>query len=276
MNNLKRKVMASAAMLLVAAIMMTSSSFAWYTLSKQGEVEKIQVSMSATDNLEIAKADKGTSAEKASMSNLKVNAGDNDSEYTWGSKVTQWDYSLATVSVPATSSNGTIKSMYYADDGRADDLREAQVPAPKQLNSGIRKMAVNIASSSTAPTNYKDCAVQYAVWVRSNNDLDDCQVLLDAASLTDDRIAISYAVYSNGIENNPDGLITRDGKKYFTLTANVPKLVVITGFVDGDKVDAADVIDGITVSDIHVLIKSDKLLTEKGAGSATTNPSQNP
>ena len=53
MNSLRNKLIASVTMLAVAAIMLTSASFAWYTVSTQGELSKVKVEMKARDNLEI-------------------------------------------------------------------------------------------------------------------------------------------------------------------------------------------------------------------------------
>ena len=53
-QDIKTKLMAAIAMLLVSSIMMVSSTYAWFTLSTAPEVTGIQTSVGANGNLEMA------------------------------------------------------------------------------------------------------------------------------------------------------------------------------------------------------------------------------
>ena len=71
-KSIRKKLMAAVAMLLVACIMVVSSSYAWFTLSTAPEVTGIQTSVGANGNLEIALAT-GTLTD-ASLINSKASS----------------------------------------------------------------------------------------------------------------------------------------------------------------------------------------------------------
>ena len=79
----KQKLLAAVAMLMVSAIMVVSSSYAWFTLSTAPEVTGIQTSVGANGNLEMALNNGGT---------ITSNVGDSTKELieknvTWGNLV---------------------------------------------------------------------------------------------------------------------------------------------------------------------------------------------
>ena len=54
MKDLKKKLTAAGAMLVVSAVMLSGVSYAWYTLSTNPEVSNIKANIAANENLEIA------------------------------------------------------------------------------------------------------------------------------------------------------------------------------------------------------------------------------
>ena len=62
MKHLKAKLMAAISMLLVATVMLTSASFAWFSISTKPEVTDIKASLSGNGNLEVALADENGNA----------------------------------------------------------------------------------------------------------------------------------------------------------------------------------------------------------------------
>ena len=82
-QTIRQKLIAAIAMLMVSAIMVVSSSYAWFTLSTSPEVTGIETSIGANGNLEMALNNGGTitsnvgdSLEEAVVKNL-----------TWGNLV---------------------------------------------------------------------------------------------------------------------------------------------------------------------------------------------
>jgi len=56
MKRMKAKLMASLAMLVVAAIMVTSTSYAWYTINTYATISSLNITLAQTQNVEVAKA----------------------------------------------------------------------------------------------------------------------------------------------------------------------------------------------------------------------------
>ncbi len=154
-GGVKKKLTAAIAMLLVATIMMVSSTYAWFTLSTAPEVTGITTSVGANGNLEmallngVAKSAAGaTEAEKAKntyedMSRITSNVGDStkpaaERNITWGNLVDLTSgYGLDTVklnparlNVTGNADNGyTVAASQllipqYGNDGRVSTLVE--------------------------------------------------------------------------------------------------------------------------------------------------------
>ena len=88
-GGVKKKLTAAIAMLLVATIMMVSSTYAWFTLSTAPEVTGITTSVGANGNLEMALTNRTTFI---SPDDIKSNVGDSTSatvtkNLTWGNLV---------------------------------------------------------------------------------------------------------------------------------------------------------------------------------------------
>ena len=81
MKHLKEKLIATIAMLLVATVMLTSASFAWFTISTNPEISNIQANVTTNQNLEIA-LDNGTGTAPAASA-----SDDSGKNTTWGNLV---------------------------------------------------------------------------------------------------------------------------------------------------------------------------------------------
>lgn len=137
---LRKKLMAATSMLLVAAIMLVSTSYAWFTLSTAPEITGITTSVGANGNLEIALL---TSETFENMSLITSNAGDSmeasgqskvAANATWGNLVDLDDPSYGLTSAlfklyPSALNweNGILKTSplatpNYGADGRVTEL----------------------------------------------------------------------------------------------------------------------------------------------------------
>lgn len=90
-SGVRKKLMGAVAMLLVASIMVVSSTYAWFTLSTAPEITGISTSVGANGNLEIALLDNDTGAD---MSTITSAVGDSSevkdvtaANITWGNLV---------------------------------------------------------------------------------------------------------------------------------------------------------------------------------------------
>ena len=120
MKHLKQKLMAAAAMLAVSAVMLTSASYAWFTISVTPEVKTVTTTVQANENFEIAL---GTIDGKAPLETTIKDGTLTDpvkKDQTWGATVT----SLTALNGmgPAQLKDGVISSAIYGEDGRPAGL----------------------------------------------------------------------------------------------------------------------------------------------------------
>lgn len=142
-QDIKTKLMAAIAMLLVSSIMMVSSTYAWFTLSTAPEVTGIQTSVGANGNLEMALL-----PESGDVKDINSAQGDGGKAWaiknkTWGNLVDLSDpsYGLTQIELypsalnvatwkedgnlnPATIAAAMLKTPAYGADGRVSELVE--------------------------------------------------------------------------------------------------------------------------------------------------------
>ena len=237
---MKKKLFVSAMSLIMAIVLMTSTSFAWFTVSTAPEVTSIEVTMEATKNLEIAKAT-NNSTEPA-----EVGVGDaTTGETTWGAKVTS--FTGATLNFPAKMVDSTLKTISYATDGRVDALGTTISLTSPTLANGVGSVTQDITNG---PTDAKVAAV-YGVWLRSNVE-QTVTAAVDSTGLT----VTPTAAWATG-KTNADAIqvVVSDGTTIgntISLAANTAKLVYIIVYMDGDAVIAKSVPANLTISGIKV------------------------
>ena len=153
---IRQKLMAAIAMLMVSAIMVVSSSYAWFTLSTAPEVTGIQTSVGANGNLEMALYN-GTTITSGVGDSTKD---DLERNVTWGNLVdlSNEAYGLDQIALmPARLNwNGTkigashLSTPSYGPDGRVDSLVTESLSrswvAPNWSGTGNGVMAIGNAS----------------------------------------------------------------------------------------------------------------------------------
>lgn len=163
-RNIRNKLMAAIAMLLVASIMTVSTTYAWFTLSTAPEVQGITTTIGANGNLEIALADptgdnsKITSAvgdgNMASWLTKNLTWGNlldlSDESYGLG-KITllpsRLNITAATETTSATLSGSPLSIPVYGTDGRITHLdankMQYGVQVPAELGNTTEGFLVN-------------------------------------------------------------------------------------------------------------------------------------
>ena len=134
-GGVKKKLMGAICMLLVASIMVVSSTYAWFTLSTAPEITGISTSVGANGNLEMALLSgnvNATTAEEGGVGSSMAIAEDTVANLTWGNLVDLSDdsYGLQSISLkPARFNNagswftGNLLSIpVYGADGRVKDV----------------------------------------------------------------------------------------------------------------------------------------------------------
>jgi hypothetical protein len=182
--SIRSKMMGATAMLLVAAILMVSTTYAWFTLSTAPEVTGITTQVGANGNLEIALLTTDTFSDTSSISS---STGDSSSatngsavkaNVTWGNLVdlSSSTYGLTDISLlpaalntesSAVNITSPLKIPEYGADGRVADTDGKTVTAIKSGSAftydstsqtyGVRAVGVasNLSSRQLAYTSAK-------------------------------------------------------------------------------------------------------------------------
>lgn len=194
MKDLKKKLTAAGAMLVVSAVMLSGVSYAWYTLSTNPEVSNIKANIAANENLEIA-LDNGYENEAAVNDASKVTGtsaqgSTKDNPYTWGNLV-DLNVAMGTLN-PKTGSTATPKLILapvkytsadtfnypkYGLDGRVDNLNSTLTGVVVSDNTQSANGGVKGWKQSETSTTYDALSVTY--WLRSN---ETCKVSLSTAA----------------------------------------------------------------------------------------------
>lgn len=139
-RDIKSKLMAAVAMLLVSSIMMVSTTYAWFTLSTAPEVKGINTAVGANGNLEMALLPKD-----GNLASITTEVGDSTKDIelknvTWGNLVDVSDssiYGLDQITLfpsalnaatedtdknPLTLAEALLKTPTYGADGRPSEL----------------------------------------------------------------------------------------------------------------------------------------------------------
>ena len=129
MKHLKQKLMAAVSMLMVSFLMLTSASYAWFTISVTPEVKSITTTVQANENFEIALGTTdGTEPGETDHDDGKDAEGktQTDKDQTWGATVTSLTelkgLGPAELGTLEGATKATINAALYGTDGRPAGL----------------------------------------------------------------------------------------------------------------------------------------------------------
>lgn len=279
MKHLKTKLMAAVAMLLVATVMLTSASFAWFTISTNPEVANLKATINSNENLEIALDGGSGTAPSASA------VGDSGYNETWGNLVDLKTYfanaSIALKPVlPTVATDKKSISFAYPKFGLDGRIKETaaltRLQADDGTESGTDKTFLDFGGVFThgdhASTKTGDPVWCFEVdyWLRSNQALNvglsEATARDDSSSgedglgswVSDKNITVAIvdatdgAVYygipgTAGTDGNfpltlKDGTGTSASIKTISLTANTAKLIKMYVYLDGSALTNEDMI----------------------------------
>lgn len=171
----KEKVVAALLMLIVSAVMATSATFAWISLSVSPEVSGIETTVAANGNLEIALSDRdGAAPDRSEIGDSGKNIAVKN--LTWGNLVNLSDpsYGLDNMDLRPAELNTTgnllttpLKVVTYGTDGRVDkfssslkyanwdnEVKDFLVPGVPEY--GVRAITTVTYKNLTGNTEYMD------------------------------------------------------------------------------------------------------------------------
>lgn len=272
MKNLKTKLVASVAMLLIAVVMMSTASYAWFTISTNPEIANIATTVQVNGNLEIA-LDAGGDTPTAPDDSAVGDAGQN---VKWGNLIDLQSFTFAAKGMlPATFTedgeettdpDGNIYYPVYGLDGRIASLAAA---TPKAIAAANEGGFTNFTDGKIWEyTDEDDNVVGYRIdfWLRSNfdGDITLCEKTdrgahdesaLGSVLTADLPIRIWFydgnedETYVEAVADETTGALTCD---VTSLTANTAKLVSMFFYVDAAQVENLDLAE---VSDVSINIQ---------------------
>lgn len=219
-GGVKKKLMGAVCMLLVASIMMVSSTYAWFTLSTAPEITGISTSVGANGNLEMALLNTQTFANtdqiKSAVGDSKDTAGKSvvTANVTWGNLVDLSDASYGAsnfVLNPArlnidnagkVATNSILMTAKYGTDGRVTELAANTVDGTYDAaktafvagNKGVRGIGV-AAAMSDAQLAMRNAIAQVAMNVSSAKTAIQNSLTTNGSALA--TLAINYATNEN-------------------------------------------------------------------------------
>ena len=234
---MKKKLFVSAMSLVMAIVLMTSTSFAWFTVSTAPEVSDIDVTMTATKNLEIAKASTNMTTAPS-----EVAVGDAGDETKWGAKISSF---TATVDFPAINDSG-IKTISYDASGRVNSAYVAAT-APTALIDGVGYYTADIKAGDTTVKSAAKVAAVFGVWLRSNV---ACTGTTNAVTVNTTGSDTKWDIVLADASGTPLA------NNKVELAANTAKFVQVIVFVKGNEVKAANVATDLKIENVKLEFSS--------------------
>lgn len=271
----KKKLMTAAFMLGVSVIMLTTASFAWFTISTNPEITDMTTQVVVNENLEIALA------QTAYTPPLAAATGQTGNQYTWGNIIDLSDDDLTGADKPYTDLNKTLRPMTidttfkyptYGTDGRVNALTNLTVGTRangfgNMVDAGGKVygyyvdfwMQTNLAAGGTVTLN---APTTPATKRSTNGEAGAGTVFTSANQVLADNIAIAFEAINDTPSANgaataataaaPTGegpystVFTGD---VVTLIKNTPQLVRMYVYLEGASVtNASASLEGALVS----------------------------
>ncbi len=250
----RSKLMAALAMLLVSTIMMTTASFAWFTISTAPEISNIDTTVTANGNLEIALDTTGKKPAESTTSDSKADYTDNG---LWGN--------LVDLNGNSEIGKVSLKPVQYTE---ATATKANPFDYPEYGLDGRIKSLADCTATTTAAgiTCYTDgagdeIAFRVDFWLRSN--------VAGNISLSGpaDRGTGEQAGLGSTLDNALVSVVFHDGTKsteatlasgnltasnITSLTANTEKLISMYVFMDGDEVTNASLDNATKAVNLNV------------------------
>jgi hypothetical protein len=241
-NNTIKKIVPAAGMLAISASMLATSTYAWFTMSREVEVQNIQLTATTPEDIQISLGAIGSSAEGTSLAQstgyLTVSQGavaDPATNYDWSNIADISHYYSFGKLIPASSNTGA--SIFFTPDanGVGKTLKTgakfytAVAGTTKTAESAVGGTGsntlnatshVNVASDTwAAGTTEGTDYTKSIAWNTTNDDgyYIDIPVWFRTSSVDGAQLSVEAAVYDNtttpsyGTDNSP----TADSKELY-------------------------------------------------------------
>ncbi len=249
--NIKNKLMVAVVMLVVSVLMMTTVSYAWFTISTAPEVKGVKTDVTANGNLEMALDAGGKVPAASTTGDGATNKTNAEKNKTWGALIQFDDASIEQLK-PIALTNGQPQYPVYGADGRIQQLTD--LTSSSAGENGI----------ITYSAGGEVWAIQLNLWVRTNVE-GDIKISTDS-KLTSENMAVrvAYAVGA-AVTGDPGsagtfpttGFTAIGDAKATTEERALPETTIITSatenaaypvsiliYLDGEQATNADMTNG--------------------------------
>ncbi|MCR5201714.1 MAG: hypothetical protein K6D02_01285 [Lachnospiraceae bacterium] len=167
----RKKLMSATAMLLVSALMLVTTTVAWFTMSKEVEVTGINMTATVPETIEISLGlgqNSGVLTAKGTDNGVDMvqAPANSDESLDWSNTVAFYDYYLAPKLEPASSVNGA--NIWTTDDANGVGKTVNSVGTSTAGTEGTKtlvttKHPANVTPNANAAADYID----FPVWIRT-------------------------------------------------------------------------------------------------------------
>lgn len=255
----KKKLIPAVAMLTTSAVMLSTATYAWFTLNKEVEVTGLQMSATASDALEISLGEvaKGTNAIGADLAKQPA---DTDAEISWTKRIDISEYySTVDLLMPASTVNG--KDFFDATDAtNAGKSASTFVAAKKKAEidkRNAKKTKSNLATDKDNSGYYVDVPVHLRTSKYSStaeNNTIYCKMSITdpkGTGVTDGDLYKAVRVAFIPADGSAASIWCVDDSNYETgkaVSSTTAKTAIAAGLVkSGDALTSGDSDIGITI-----------------------------
>lgn len=212
-NSARKKLIPAAAMLAVSAAMLATSTYAWFTMSKEVEVTgiKLTASVPATVQISLGKGTTTASLSDADSDNIPDDPVNTNDSSDWTNSVAFSDYYKVGLLKPASSVDGL--NLFYTENATSQGETVADNAAFTSV--GTSKATLNLKSKTV--TEYvisgddnSGYYVDFPVWFRSSQA--DVVALNVTATITDGNNSSTNALFKSArvsvLEENSGTVVT--------------------------------------------------------------------
>lgn len=263
---MKKKLFVSAMSLIMAIVLMTSTSFAWFTVSTAPEITSVKVQMGTMKNLEIANIT-ATNKTNGPSEPATTDATQTNKYGYWGSTAT-FAEAAAGIQFPITKvDSNVVKTVEFDATGRLTANEQTLTLTDGTMADDGTNTATAAVAAGDGTTQTLVVASSYTVWLRTNVDQANLSAAVDVSGVTASGFKNDSSITGDDVVvamKNASGFTALSSTAADTgidLTKNTAKQVTVYVFVKGDDIVAEDMTAATapSISGIKVSFSSDEV-----------------
>lgn len=258
-KSLRRQLMAAIAMVVVSAVALSSSTYAWFVQSSEVTAEGMKVQAAAESGIEISYAGSetwGSVATSSAETGVLYPTSTND--------VTKWYHAKANASTDKTALNGTYEILSLNNSGATDGGSKYFLLTEYTIRSASKEVARNLTIDSVTATTIGTSsaklneALRVAIVIEGDNNGEKQNVRIYAPNGGDTE----YNIWDGSSGDGPSVLVTaNNGNNAESTTVSVPNTgvkVKVYAWYEGEDTELKSINlpgSGLTIDTMNLTIK---------------------